>query len=221
MAKARTNILLADDYPLLRLGLRNLIERTEDLSLCGTADHLDQVINAVADLKPDVALVAFALPRAGLLALIRNVRLRHRTLTLLVAAAQDDPGLARQLLLAGAHGLIQRADSPTQVLASIRRAAEKLSPAEIAMNASRLDQNNVASDASPSGDPGHGLTVREQEILELIGTGSTPREIAQTLGLSIKTVESHRENIKQKLGIKTASKLALFAFQWQQLPPRP
>ncbi len=214
------NVLLADDYPLLRLGLRSAIERAEDMSVCGTADHVEATLDAMVSLKPDVAVVSFALRSTALVALIRNARLRHRGLSVLVAPVQEDPGLARRLLLAGARGFIRRADSPTRLIDSIRRATQSIRLVETAADPAGLAPDAFGSVPRQSGQPDHCLTVREQEILELIGTGSAPREIAQTLGLSIKTVESHRENIKQKLGIKTASKLALFAFQWQQLPPR-
>lgn len=217
---AEFKVLVADDCPLLRLGLTSAIERTPGLSVCGTANSVDEALDGLLTLQPDVTVVAFAGSGASTLALLRAARRRHHRPPILALLPHEDLVLARRLLLAGAWGFIRRSDSPARFLESIQQMAQGKGPvASQADSIANAPAHLMGSGPSSSDRADHSLTVREQEILELIGNGSTPREIAGILRLSVKTVESHRENIKQKLGIKSAAKLALFAFQWQQLPP--
>lgn len=140
--------------------------------------------------------------------------MRHVRTPLLVLSYKDDPALARRVSRSGAKGFIARADAAECVIEAIHRVAQGQTYVGARASAALADQMFRAS--QDSSIDGLTFTDREQEILELIGSGLTPREIAEVLRLSIKTVESHRENIKQKLGIRTAAKLAPYAFQWLQ-----
>ena len=211
----RINVLLADDYPLLRLGIRTLIEHEKALLVCGTAGNPGETLEAIARLKPDVVVIAFSLRSAATFALIEDARLHHGRTRLLVLSFKDDPILAKRVSLSGAQGFISRTDAAECVIEAIHRLAQGLTYVGAKTSSARADQEFDPT-AQTCGPEEHSLTEREREILELIGGGSTPREIAEVLGLSIKTVESHRENIKEKLGIKTAAKLAPYAFHWVQ-----
>jgi len=208
-------VLLADDYPLLRAGIRAVIESDRSLSVCGTSGNPGETLEAIAIFKPDVVVVAFSLVSAATFALIRDAHARHEKTPLLVLSVKDDPGLAKRVSRSGASGFIARADAQDCVVEAIHRLARGLTYVGSRTSQAVAGQLFIAN--SPR--PGSGLPVftnREREILEFIGGGLTPREIAVALQLSVKTVESHRQNIKQKLGIKTAAKLAQHAFQWLQ-----
>lgn len=208
-------VLVADDCPLLREGIRSVIGRGHDLLLCGFVDHPDEMLDAIANLKPHVVLIAFALNTTATLALIGGTRARYNRTPLLVLSFKEDPALAKQLSRSGAQGLITRADAAEGVVEAIHRLARGLTYVGAKTSLAVAGQLFDAIDGRPAGGT-RGFTNREQEVLELVGSGLTSREIAEALRLSVKTVESHRQNIKQKLGIRTTAKLAQHAFQWMQ-----
>jgi DNA-binding NarL/FixJ family response regulator len=206
-------VLLADDYPLLREGLRVIIERERNLRICGLAGSPGETLAAMASQKPQVLLIAFSLSSAAHFALIREARARHEKIPLLVVSSTEDPVLAKRVSRSGAKGFITRADAPDSLIEAIYRLARGLS--YVGAKTSLAVAGQLFDDTDPSAGPGtREFTNREQEILELIGSGHASREIAEALRLSVKTVESHRQNIKQKLGIKTSIRLAQYAFQW-------
>ncbi len=208
-----TSVLLADDCPLLREGIRNVIGRERNLSICGFAGHPGETLAAIASLKPNVALIAFSLTTAATFALIRDARLRHERTALLVLGLNDSPAMATRVSASGAQGFITRTDGAECLVEAIHRLARGMTyvgpKASLAMADRMFDATT-----RPLGSNGQSFTGREEEILELIGAGLALREIAGALQLSVKTVESHRQNIKQKLGIDTATRLAQYAFQW-------
>ena len=214
-ADTRLKVLLADDYPLLRFATRTLIEREKDLLVCGTASNPADTLEAIARWKPDVVVTAFSLRSTATFELIREMRSRHARTPILVISYKDDPILAKRISRSGATGMMARADAAECVVEAVRRVAQGL-PYVSAKTSTALASQMFDPVTNAHSTQQLSFTHREQEILELIGGGLTPREIAEALRLSIKTVESHRENIKQKLGIRTAAKLAPYAFQWLQ-----
>lgn len=211
----KIRVLLADDYPLLRIGIRTVIEHDRNLALCGTAGTPGETLEAIATLKPDVVVVAFSLMNAATFALIRGARARHEKTPLLVLSFKDDLVLEKRISHSGAKGFIARADAAEGVVEAIHRLAKGLTYVGAKTSLAVAGQLFDAIDQR-TGSGTREFTNREQEILELVGSGMTSREIAEALRLSIKTVESHRQNIKQKLGINTATRLAQYAFQWLQ-----
>jgi DNA-binding NarL/FixJ family response regulator len=207
-------VLVADDYPLLREGVKRVIERESNLVLCGFASDPSATLDAIAKLRPHVVLIAFPLRSASTFALIREARARYDRTSLLVLSLRDDPVLAKRISSCGAQGFIARGDAPECVVEAIHRLVRGLT--YVGARASQMMANQLFDPAPARHEGSPIFTEREREILELIGNGLTPREIAEALRLSIKTVESHRENIKQKAGLKTAAKLAPYAFQWLQ-----
>jgi DNA-binding NarL/FixJ family response regulator len=209
----KIRVLLADDYPLLREGLRVIIERDRNLLICGLASSPGEALAAIASQKPHVVLLAFSLTSAATFALIREARARHEKIPLLVLSFTDDPVLATRVSRAGAHGYLAPADAPGCLVEAIYRLARGLT--YVGAKTSLAVAGDLFDETGRRPEPGlREFTNREQEILELVGSGLTSREIAEALRLSIKTVESHRQNIKQKLGLKTATRLAQYAFQW-------
>jgi DNA-binding NarL/FixJ family response regulator len=207
-------VLVADDYPLLREGIKSVIEREPGLLLCGFVDNQRETLDAIANLKPQVVLIAFALDTTATLELIRDTRARYNRTPLLVFPFKDDPALVKQLSRSGAQGLIMRADAAGCLVEAIRRLTRGLHYVGAKASQTMADQMFAAPASHPDGSDSQLFTGREEEILDLIGGGFTSREIAESLRLSVKTVESHRHNIKQKLGVKTSARLAQYAFQW-------
>jgi DNA-binding NarL/FixJ family response regulator len=198
---------------LLREGIKSVIQREPELLLCGFADSHGEMLDAIAKLKPQVVLIAFALNTTATLALIRETRARYDRTPLLVLSFEDDPALAKQLSGSGVQGFIARADTAGCLVEAIHRLVRGLNDVGVKASQTMADQMFAAA-PQRVGNNSQFFTGREQEILELIGGGLTSREIAESLRLSVKTVESHRHNIKQKLGVKTAARLAQYAFQW-------
>jgi DNA-binding NarL/FixJ family response regulator len=208
-------VLLADDYPLLREGIRCVIERERNVGICGFAGNPPETLAALESLKPDVALIAFSLRSAATFALIKDARLRHEGIPLLVFSFKDDPVLATRVSRSGAQGFIARADPKECVVEAIHQLARGLTYVSPRAGRAIADQMFDSAARHPGPD-GRTFTNGEEEILELVGGGFAPREIAEALRLSIKTVEAHRQNIKQKLRINTSARLAQYAFQWVQ-----
>jgi len=208
-------VLVADDYPLLREGIRSVIEREQGLMICGFTNDAAETLAALESLQPHVAIIAFSLRSAATFALIRDARLRHAGTPLLVLSFKDDPVLATRVSRSGAQGFIARADAKECLVEAIQQLARGLTYVSTRASVVMADRmfNSTARHPSPDGRT---FTDREEEVLELIGGGFSPREIAEALRLSIKTVESHRQNIKQKLRINTSARLAQYAFQWVQ-----
>lgn len=209
----KIRVLLADDSPLLRIGIRSVLERDPNLVICGVANHAEETLNAIATHQPDVVVIAFPLASAATLALIRETRLRHEKIPLLALSLNDDPALAGRISRSGAKGFITRTDTTGCVIEAIYRLARGLTYVGAKTSLVLAGQLFDVIDSKPVLRT-RDFTSRELEVLELIGSGHAPREIADALRLSVKTVESHRQNIKQKLGIKTAARLAQYAFQW-------
>lgn len=212
--RAPARILLVDDHPIVRQGLGLLIKGAPDLMVCGEAEDADAAVKAVADLQPDLAVVDLSLKDRSGLDLIKDLVRLHPGLPILVLSMHDESLQAKRVLRAGAKGYIMKQEASDRVLDAIRTVLAGgvyLSPQ---MSSILLEQLVGPRAASASAAPLERLTDREIEVLSLIGKGLSSREIAARLGLSIKTIEAHRENIKDKLDLKNAVGLLRFAMQY-------
>ena len=212
---AKIRVLLADDYPLLRIGIRTVIDRDPNLAVCGTAGNPGETLEVIAALKPHVVVVAFSLENAATFALMQDARVRQPHAPLLILSFNGNSTLAERAFRSGAKGFMAMTDAAEDVAKAVCRLARGLTYVGTRTGLPATGQLFDAT-ARRSGSGTRAFTNRERQILELTGVGLTPREISETLRVSLKTVESHRENIKQKLGIKNVAKLALYAFQWLQ-----
>jgi DNA-binding NarL/FixJ family response regulator len=209
-------LLIVDDHPMMRTGLAQLIDNEGDLKVCAEADNAGQAINAVAKHKFDLALVDISLPDKNGLELIKDIRTLNPALPILVVSMHDEMIYAERVLRAGARGYIMKQEGGQKFLQAIRRVlggqvyvSEKMS-ARILENFS----GGQAGATGPTGSPVHKLSDREFEVFRLIGQGVGTSEIAVRLHLSVKTVEVHRANIKQKLNLVTATELVRYAVRW-------
>jgi len=215
-AKTKTTakrILIVDDHPMMRTGLAQLIDNEPDLKVSAEADNAGQAINLVTKQKFDLALLDISLPDKNGLELIKDIHAIHPHLPLLVVSMHDELIYASRVLRAGGRGYIMKQEGGQKFLHAIRQVlAGKIFVSE--KMSSRILENFSGNQPKDYSSPVQQLSDREFEVFQFIGNGIGTRAISEQLHLSIKTVEVHRANIKEKLGLKTATELVRFAVRW-------
>ena len=217
-------VLIVDDHPIVRQGLRRVMENEVDLSVCGEAESVRDARQAIKDLKPDALIADISLKQGDGIELVRDVRAHHPQLPILVLSMHDETIYAERMLSAGANGYIMKQAASEQFLIAMRRVLDGgIYVSEAVGN--NMIQKFAAGAAYISANPIDRMSNRELQILHMIGKGMSTRETAQSLNLSIKTVESHRQRIKRKLNLATGTQLIQYAVNWftgraaQQLAP--
>lgn len=203
-------ILIVDDHPIVRQGLHLLLESEPDFVVSGAAEDARTALRMACESAPDLAIVDLTLPGMGGFELIKALRAMHPDLRILVLSMHDDTYYAERALRAGASGYVSKLDAPDTLVRAIRRVldghrhlSEKAASAVLAS----LGSTPHAAARSPI----ERLSDRELEVFRLIGDGLGTRQVAEALHLSVKTVESHRARIKDKLGLKSGIELAQWA----------
>jgi DNA-binding NarL/FixJ family response regulator len=208
----RFNVLLVDDHPIVRQGLAQLINATDDLVISAEASTGREAMDMIDANRPDVAIVDISLEDRNGVELIKDICARWPGLPCLALSMYDEAMYALRVLRAGGRGYIMKQEVPKKVIGAIRQVlgghiylSEKMS--------TRLVDQLVAT---PQNSPplGAELSDRELEVLTLIGRGQSTREIADKLFLSVKTIEAHRERIKDKLKLKNGTELLRYAMQY-------
>jgi len=210
---ARRTILIVDDHPLLRRGLTSLIESEPDLVVCGEAASCWAALDAIRESPPDLVIVDLALEGSDGLDLVKEMKRHHPAIPALVLSMHDEGVYAVRALRAGARGYVTKQQLDETLLVAIRR----LLAGETYMSATleaRLAARFIAGQTLGTDSPVGALSDRELQVFRLIGQGRSTREIATALYLSIKTIESHRDHIRQKLGLESTAELAQRATQW-------
>jgi DNA-binding NarL/FixJ family response regulator len=211
--KPKTKILVVDDHPIVRERLAELINQEPDLHVCGEAEDSREAIQAVESLQPDLAIVDITLKDTYGIELIKQLKETHPKLPMLVLSMHDESLYGERALRAGAKGYLTKQEATKKVITAIRTilAGEIFVSEKMASTILR----KVAGSASPEGaSPTDVLTDRELEIFQLLGQGLGVKEIAENLFISVKTVEAHREHIKQKMNFKSSTELLRFAIQF-------
>ncbi len=206
-------ILIVDDHPVFRRGIAALIGEQEDLAVCGEADNAPSALEAMRKWKPDLALVDISMPGTNGIELIKLMLSEQPKLFILILSMHDESLYALRALRAGAKGYVMKAEAMTHVIAAIR----KVLAGEIYVSpqfSERLVFKAIRSLEGGMGSPVDKLSDRELEVLQLLGKGFGTREIANELHLSVKTIETHRAHIKEKLGFKEAGEMVRFAIDW-------
>ena len=209
----KLGVLLVDDHPIVRQGLARLIEQEGDMTVCGEAEDADQALEQVRKLNPDIAIIDVSLKESNGLELVKQIKAEFAGLPMLVLSMHEEAMYAPRALRAGAMGYVMKQEAPTSVVTAIRR----LLKGEVYLSekmTSQMVQHAVSGQPMTTLSPMDRLTDRELEVFEAIGQGLSTRQIAEQLHRSIKTIEAHREHIKEKLGLKNAAELSRRAFQW-------
>lgn len=211
----KARILVVDDHPLLREGVSQLINRQHDFEICGEADTVANAFAAVERTTPDVILLDLRLGYGDTLELIKSIKARYPDVRILMLSQYDEAIYVERALRAGADGYVIKQEAADEVLAAIRTvlAGDMYVSRKLAV---LVLQKLLSKKPAQPGLAIENLTDRELQVFQLIGSGLTTRQIAAELRLSVKTIETHRENIKSKLGLRNASELVHSAVTWVQ-----
>jgi len=209
----KSRILLVDDHPLFLEGLRQMIDRNAALAVCGEVADAQAAMKAIADLKPDLVIVDITLGHTNGLDLIKTLKARFEDLPVLVISMHDESLYAERAIRAGAQGYVMKSEPARTVRSAIMKVlggdiflSEKMSTSVL----SKLMSGKPEAPVSPVEQ----LSDRELEVFQLMGQGMPTRQIAEELHLTIPTIHSFRNRIKEKLRLKSSTELLLHAMQW-------
>jgi DNA-binding NarL/FixJ family response regulator len=206
-------VLIVDDHPIVRQGLRSLVEQEVDLTVCGEAGSAAEALKVLTALKPDLLLVDISLKGPDGLELTKSVRALKPGLPILIVSMHDESLYAERVLRAGANGYIMK----EEVAENVVGAARKVLAGDIYIS-DRMRQQILRGVAGQRTHPATSsierLSDRELEVFRLIGQGHGTRQIAEDLHLSVKTIETYRAHIKEKMGLPNATSLVRQAVQW-------
>jgi len=209
----KARILIVDDHVIVRQGIAQLVNRELDLDVCAEAGDADSAIVVLRDTQVDLAIVDISLPGTSGIELVKLMRDAQPQLPVLVMSMHDEALYSDRAFRAGAKGYVMKQEATEKLLAAIRKILNGgvyVSDRMQTVMVQRFLNSGVDETVSFIDN----LTDREFEILRMIGQGLTVAEIADKLGRSAKTVEAHRANLREKLGLKRAAELARFATQW-------
>ena len=209
---SKIRILLADDHTLLRNGICALLADEQDMVVVGEADNGREAVQLAGQLKPNVVLIDIAMPLLNGLEATRQIKREHPEINVLVLTMYDNEEYFRKMLEVGASGYIIKRAAATELVSAIRavyNGEAVLSPAITRLLLEDyLNHDNHSEKENPNA-----LSSREREVLQLIAEGKTSREISEILNLSVKTVQSHRTNLMQKLDLHDRGDLIKYAIQ--------
>ncbi|HUL57660.1 MAG TPA: response regulator transcription factor [Anaeromyxobacteraceae bacterium] len=209
MSKIR--VIIVDDHAILREGVRALLRTQEDIDVVGEAANGEEALEQVKKLDPDVVLMDIAMPGlGGIEATIEMKKLGARA-RILILSQYEDREYVRRLLKAGVSGYVLKKSAGSELANAVRavhRGGLVLDP-EVARTA--MEESNPAA---PGGaDPYESLTDREKQVLKLVAEGRSNKEVAEVLGIGVKTAMSHREHVMEKLGVHNRTELVRFAIK--------
>lgn len=223
--RGRIRILIVDDHPAFRYGLRHLIGKLDDAEVCGEADDAPSALKAFRELEPDLVLMDISLPSMNGIELTKMMRSERRDLPVLILSMHDESFYGIRALRAGARGYMRKDYAIKDLAEAVRCTARN------DYYLSRRFQNQLIYKAIHLHHDGSGgeedgtllqnLSDREMEVFQWLGQGFGTRQIAEKLGLSIKTVETHRAHIKSKLSLSSAEDMVQLAKEWVSLEMAP
>jgi DNA-binding NarL/FixJ family response regulator len=213
-ANAKTRkVLIVDDHPIVREGLRRMIDLTADLSVCAEAATEPEARMAIRECMPDIMIVDISLGQGDGFELVRDVHAHYPSLPMLVLSMHDEIIYAERMLAAGARGYVMKQAAPDELLVALREILNGGIYVGAAIAAS-LSGGAGARSIGVGHDPIGRLSNRELQVLSLIGRGQSSRVAAQALSLSVKTVETHRQTLKRKLNLASNGELLQYAINW-------
>jgi DNA-binding NarL/FixJ family response regulator len=213
--KNKSRVLLVDDHPIVRQGLAELIDHENDMTVCGVAEDIHHALDQIGTLLPDLTIVDITLKGSNGIELLKNIKIRYPKQAVLMLSMHDEALYAVRALRAGASGYVMKQEATEKVLTAIRQVLK----GEIFLSdrmEKKMMRQLVGGSSPRTGSPLEDLSDRELEVFNLIGQGRGTRQIADDLHLSIKTIESHRAHIKEKLNLQNATELVQHAIQWSE-----
>jgi two-component system response regulator NreC len=206
----RTTVVIADDHAVVRSGLRMLLDAEADFEVVAEAGDVESAIRYVRGHKPAVLILDLNMPGEASLPAIPRLREEFPDTQVVVLTMQSDPAFAREAMRAGALGYVLKEAADAELVEAVRLAAEGRTYLHPQLGA------RLAAEPASEG-PADDLSKRELEVLRLIALGHTNSEIAEQLYLSVRTVETHRAHIQQKLGLSTRAELVQYALEHKLL----
>lgn len=214
----KSRILIVDDHPLFREGLQQLLNRDPALSMCGEASDATEAMQRIVELKPHLVVVDISLGAGSGIELIKAIRSVYDDLPILVVSMHDESLYAERSLRAGAMGYVMKHEPGKTVITAIHkllRGEMYLSERMSSVMISKFMRGEPETPASPVDT----LSDREMEVFRMLGRGVGTRKIATDLNVTVATVNSFRNRIKEKLKLKTATEVMLHAIQWSREEP--
>ena len=212
--RGKSRIYLVDDHAMFREGLRQLIDREPDFIVSGDAADFDEALGGIAREAPDLVITDISLSGASGIELIKSLKVSHPDLPVLVVSMHEESLYAERALRAGAMGYVMKQEPAKVVKAAIRKVlggdihlSEKMAAAMLGKLVHEKGDEKLVS-------PIENLSNRELEVFRMLGEGKASREIAQRLDLSVATINSFRNRIKEKLNFKNSTELILHAVHW-------
>ncbi len=211
----KKKILLVEDHPIFRLGLAELINQEDDLEAFGKAKDVNQAIFEIEEMDPDLIIADISLKSSDGIDLVKYVKQHHKNIPVLVLSMHDEYLYAQRALAAGSRGYIMKQEAMESVVTAIHHVLE----GKIYLNEKVKEHILLSMSDTPKArakSPVDRLTDRELQVFKLIGRGFSSREIAERLFLSIKTIGTYRERIKEKLNLKHANELVRCAVHFEK-----
>lgn len=209
----KRRVFIVDDHPIVRHGMKVLIDQEKDLVTCGEAGTSEDALESLSALRPDVVVVDISLAGSDGLELIKQLHSLYPDLSMLAVSMHDENIYAERVLRAGGRGYLMKQEATDKIILALHRVLCGQIYVSDRM-ASRMIGQYVGRKPHAPASIVSRLTDRELEVFRQIGNGRSTREIAQNLNISIKTVEAYRAHIKEKLDLKTAHQLVQHAIEW-------
>jgi len=211
-----TKVFLIDDHPLVRESLTSLINQQPDLVTCGEAEDTPSAMRAIVREQPDVAIIDISLKEGSGMELIRLIKARAPRVAMIVLSMHDEKIYAERAIRAGARGYVMKRESTKRIITAIRQVLQGRLALSEQMSA-RFAEKFVSGRQTVGESPVEDLSDRELEVFNLLGRGLETRQVAETLNVSIKTVQAYCARIKQKRKLSTATELLREAIRWNEL----
>lgn len=209
----RSRILIVDDHPIVRQGLKELIDHEDDLIVCDQAEDAYEAMEILRHSMPDMAIIDISLKTTSGMELIKDIRAQYPNLPVLTLSMHDESLYAERALRAGSNGYIMKQEATEKMISAIRQVIAGQLYVSEKMSA-KMVRKLVGGKSQMQSSPIERLSDRELEVFHLTGQGLGTRQIAEKLHLSIKTIETYRAHIKEKLGLCDAAELLQYAIQW-------
>lgn len=210
--ESKSTVYLIDDHPVIIQGIALLINAEPELSVVGHASSWPTAFKEIGTLKPDVVILDITLATANGVEVLKDLKIHFPEQRVLMLSMHDENLYATRAMKAGAHGYLMKASASEEVVTAIRQILR----GEVYLSgpvSKRMMSQMVGRKTDDAGSPLDSLSDRELEVYEMVGTGLTTRQIAERLHLSVKTIETHKAHVKEKLGLQTANELTQHAIQ--------
>ncbi len=211
MAKAR--VLIADDHEVVRQGILSLVKMLNQFEVCGEAMDGRDAVQKAKELRPDIVIIDIGMPQLNGLDATRQIMRERPSTKVLVLTMHDSEQVVREVLEAGARGYLLKSDAGRDLVSALE--ALQLNKTFFTTKISEMVIASFLNSRTMEPTPSNalGLTSREREVIQLVAEGKSTKEVAVTLGLSVKTADTHRSNLMRKLGVHSVSELVLYAIR--------